>query len=136
MPCDALARINATTTKQALIKELFQNPQKAEQILIQLLTQMEGVSRVSTHIYETMLTLALSFHGRPVRVNLTRDGNLSMNASPAITPTLLGRIQTLIEETGGAFFQERVAEALRRAFGSRVEETSTPGRARIITIHR
>ena len=37
MPCDALARVNATVAKQTLIAELFEQPEVAREALLRLL---------------------------------------------------------------------------------------------------
>ena len=132
MPCDALARVNATVAKQTLIAELFEQPEVAREALLRLLSQLEGVLTVEGSFAGDTFTLVLSRRAGAVRFSLNRaTGQVSMGGGDQ---QLLTRVRALLEETGGALFQARVIRTLTQVCGSPVEEVPTGSTARRITI--
>ena len=133
MPCNALARINATVAKQTLIAELFQSPETTSQALNRLLLQIEGVTEVHVQVANTRLTVTCTRDGTPYRASVRQTtGTLRLTGGDA---AFLERLRTVLEELGGAFLQDRIARALKTTFGTRAAEIASPGRARLLTVH-
>ena len=133
MPCNAVARINATVAKQTLIAELFQSPETTSQALNRLLLQIKDIAEVNVQVANRRITLTFTRHGTPYRATVRQaTGTLRLTGGDAV---FLDRLRTVLEELGGALFQDRIARALTTTFGTRVEETASPSRARLFTVH-
>ena len=132
MPCDALARVNATIAKQTLTAELFAHQEAAKAALLQLASQLEEVSDVIAGFRQHALEISLRYRGGAVRCSVVRtSGQLTMTGGNSV---LLDRVRLLVEELGGALLQERVVQALQQIYGANATEAEVSGTARRITL--
>ncbi len=132
MPCDALARINATIAKQTLVAELFRQPDVTLVAVQRLLLQLDGVVEASCAVSGHYLIMDVTTTSGSARFTVDADsGRLRTRANAA---ALLDRVRSLLEETGGALMQERVVQTLRAVYGSRAEEVSAGSTARRLTL--
>jgi hypothetical protein len=132
MPCEALARINATIAKQTLIAELFQRPDVTLVAVQRLLLQLDGVVEASCAVSGHYLIMDVTTTSGSARFTVDAEsGRLRTRANAA---ALLDRVRSLLEETGGALMQERVVQTLRAVYGSRAAEVPTGGTARRLTL--
>ncbi len=132
MPCDALARVNATIAKQTLTAELFVHQEAAKAALLQLASQLEEVSDVIAGFRQNTLEISLRYRGGAVRCSVVRtSGQLTMTGGNSV---LLDRVRLLVEELGGALLQERVVQALQQIYGANATEAEASGTARRITL--
>lgn len=132
MPCDALARVNATMATQTLVAELCRRPDVTPGVLRQLLLQLDDVVDARCAVTGSRLTMDLTTTAETIR--LTVDVDTGRLWTPANAQSLLDRVRPLLEETGGALLQERVVQTLRAVYGSRAEEIPTGGTARRVTL--
>jgi len=132
MPCDALARVNATIATQTLVAELFRRPDVTPVVLRRLLLRLDGVVEARCAITSSRLTIDLTTTAETIR--LTVDADTGRLWTQANAQSLLDRVRPLLEETGGALLQERVVQTLRAVYGSRAEEVPTGGTARRVTL--
>jgi len=132
MPCDALARVNATIATQTLVVELFRRPDVTPVVLQRLLLQLDGVVEARCVVTGSRLTIDLTTTAETIR--LTVDADTGRLWTQANVQALLDRVRPLLEDTGGALLQERVVQTLRTVYGSRAEEVPTGGTARRVTL--
>jgi hypothetical protein len=132
MPCDALARVNATIATQTLVAELFRRPDVTPVVLQQLLLHLDGIVAARCEVTASRLTLDLTTTAETLRLTLDADTGRLWTQTNA--QALLDRVRPLLEETGGALLQERVVQTLRTVYGSRAEEVPTGGTARRVAL--
>jgi hypothetical protein len=132
MPCDALARVNATMATQTLVAELCRRPDVTPVVLRRLLLQLDDVVDARCAVTSSRLTMDLTTTAETIR--LTVDADTGRLWTPANAQSLLDRVRPLLEETGGALLQERVVRTLRAVYGSRAAEVPTGGTARRVTL--
>lgn len=132
MPCDALARVNATIAQQTLVAELFAQQETAKAALIQLTSQLEEVSDVVASFQQHALEISLRYRGGSVRCRIAQtSGQLTLTGG---NKALLGRLRALIEELGGALMQERVVRTLQQIYGANATEVEAGGTVRRLTL--
>ena len=132
MPCDALARVNATIATHTLVAELFRQPDLTVVAVQRLLLQLDGVVEATCAVSGQYLLMDVTTTGGSARFTLDAEsGRLWTRAN---APALLDRLRPLLEETGGALLQERTVQALHPVYGSRAEEVPTGGTARRVIL--
>jgi hypothetical protein len=132
MPCDALARVNATIAQQTLVAELFAQQETAKAALIQLASQLEEVSDVIASFRQHALEISLRYRGRSVRCRIAQaSGQLTLTGG---NEAFLGRLRALIEELGGALMQERIVRTLQQIYGAHATEVEAGGTVRRLTL--